>query len=162
MNPAFNKQLTPHFNLREFLRSQTAVRMGISMEPTPAIVQALTDLAVNVLEPFRQYIALPMVISSGYRPPMVNAAIGGSARSQHMLGQACDFHIEGLEPIDVCLALEQCANEGMLKFDQLILEYDAWTHVSYSTRVRGEFLVKRHGEPYLPFHGSDAAKGHEA
>jgi len=120
--------LTPHFTLEELLHSQTAVRMGIDNTPTDGIVQALTVTAQG-LERIRALLGVPMIISSGYRCPALNAAERGARNSQHMLGQAADFiaPMAG-EPIIVAKIIAAHAQD--IGFDQLIQE-GTWVHVSF-------------------------------
>ena len=88
------KQLTEHFNLSEFVRSDTATRLGIDNSINdPEIIANIKNLCEHVLEPLRAYSNCPILINSGYRCPQLNAAVGGSRRSQHMKGEACDIRI---------------------------------------------------------------------
>ena len=88
------KQLTEHFNLSEFVRSDTATRLGIDNSINdPEIIANIKNLCEHVLEPLRAYANCPILINSGYRCQQLNAAVGGSRRSQHMKGEACDIRI---------------------------------------------------------------------
>ena len=149
-------RLSQSFHLSEFLVSQTAARRGIPNWPGDAEIANLEKLCVHVLQPVRDHFGRPVVISSGYRSPQLNRAIGGSATSQHCRGEAADFEIPGLANIDVCRWIRDT-----LAFDQLILEFytpgrpnSGWVHVSYRTgRLRGESLTARRtarGTQYLP------------
>lgn len=88
-------KLSEHFSLSEFTRSNTAKAHGWKNEPSPAEVEWLRYLCVWVLEPLRQELGRPISISSGYRCPKLNDAVGGVSKSQHMYGQAADIHILG-------------------------------------------------------------------
>lgn len=132
-------KLTPHFNLEEFTRSETAARMGRKVVIPDEYVPDIRDLCVNILEPFRVDVKRAVFILSGYRPPWLNRKVGGSALSQHMVGEAADFVVSGMTPIQACrriVALE-------LPFDQLILEFDRWVHVSYGHTHRRQVLTAR-------------------
>ena len=86
--------LTPHFALQEFIRSATARKHGIDNEPPPEAVENLKLLCHHTLEPLREALGLPVVITSGYRCKALNNIIAHhSNRSQHMKGQAADFHV---------------------------------------------------------------------
>ena len=123
-------RLSPHFALEEFLRSRRAAVLGIDMRPPPAVIERLQALCVHVLEPLRVYIGLPITISSGWRPAALNAQTPGSSlRSQHVRGEAADLVVTGMTPFEVCEAVMQCG----CSWDQLILEYGQWTHVSYAS-----------------------------
>lgn len=86
--------LTPHFALHEFIRSATARKHGIANDPPPEAVENLKKLCHHTLEPLREALGLPVVITSGYRCKALNNIIAHhSNRSQHMKGQAADFHV---------------------------------------------------------------------
>ena len=131
------QKLSPHFALSEFLRSQVASRLGIDMTPDQDVVDSLRELCINVLEPLRSELARPIVISSGYRPPRLNKAIGGASHSQHMVGEAADLIVPGM----TVRAVWDYVRKSDLPFDQVIEEFDGWTHVSYRAPCRGEVLV---------------------
>ena len=92
-------QLSEHFELAEFLVSETAARRGISNEPTPEVIENLRRLCQSVLEPLRVKLARPVVITSGYRSLALNRAVGGSPTSHHMQGRAADLIVPGMSPL---------------------------------------------------------------
>ena len=123
-----------YFTLNELIKSDTATKYGIKNEPNEAQKQNLLYLIEHVLEPARAKLGMPIIVTSGYRNPQLNAKVGGSASSQHKEGEAVDV---------------TCADNTKLynifktqgKFDQLIWEkgndkQPAWVHVS----------VKRNGK----------------
>ena len=125
-------QLSQHFHLREFTKSQTAARRGIDNQPGLAAIDALALLCETLLEPMRRNFGRAVVVNSGYRSPALNRAIGGARGSQHVLGEAADIEIPGLANGQVA---QWIAAE--LAFDQLILEAhvpgdpaSGWVHVS--------------------------------
>lgn len=120
--------LTEHFTLEEMTLSQTAAREGINNTPdTNSLIQLCRLCAM--LEFVRAALKnKAMFISSGYRCPALNSAVGGSSSSQHMTGQAVDFICPDFgTPYDVCKAIMA---EPKIKFDQLIWEYEDWIHFS--------------------------------
>ena len=119
-------QLSEHFELAEFLVSETAARRGIANEPTPEIIENLRRLCQLVLEPLRVKLARPVVITSGYRSPALNRATGGSPTSHHMQGRAADLIVPGITPLAVC----QAASQLKLPCVQIIHEFGRWTHLS--------------------------------
>lgn len=123
-------ELTPHFTLEEFTNSQTAARMGINNVP-PAGSQERKNLlrTAEVMEKVRTLLGdKPILISSGYRSPQVNAAVGGSKSSAHMSALACDFSCPGYgTPKAICKHLH--SHMKALGIDQLIHEYDTWVHL---------------------------------
>lgn len=131
--------LSLDFYLHEFTRSETAARMGRPIVPDKDIVVSLTALCLNVMQPLRDAIGKSIFISSGYRPAWLNAVIGGSVSSQHMRGEACDCNAVGYTPMELARKIV----ELKLPFDQVILEYDEWVHVSYSSRHRRQVLTAR-------------------
>ena len=89
-----NVYLSPHFELREFTESATARKHGIVNEPTDEAVENLRALCVHTLEPLREALGLPIVITSGYRCRALNERIVHHAvKSQHMNGEAADFYV---------------------------------------------------------------------
>ena len=89
-----NTVLTPHFKLREFTESATAMKHGIDNRPTPEVVENLRRLCTHTLEPLREKLGLPIIITSGYRTKELNEIIvHASRKSQHMSGQAADFYV---------------------------------------------------------------------
>ena len=112
--------LTSHFSLEELLVTQ---HRSIDNTPPDWVKENLQVLA-NSLELVRQRLGFPMLITSGYRSPALNQAVGGSSTSKHMQGLAADFICPGFgTPFDVCKALA----ESDLKFDQIIYER-TWIH----------------------------------
>lgn len=135
-------KLSPHFTLAEMTVSQTARRRGIRNKPSATRIAALTLLCEEVLEPVRAHFERPVIVSSGYRSPALNKAIGGSGSSQHCKGEAADFTVPGVPDIEVAQWMHKNLN-----YDQLILEFppSGWIHCSYSfTRMRNmELTAKR-------------------
>lgn len=138
-------KLSEHFPLAEMLASQTATRRGYKEQfaPSEEITENLRALSVNILEPLRLSVGVPIRVSSGYRCPRLNSAIGGARSSQHVQGQAADISSPGVsnaELLDRIVALN-------LPFDQLIAEFPdaqgepSWIHVSYSERHRRQQLT---------------------
>lgn len=122
-------QLSENFELAEFLVSETAARRGIANEPTPEIVDNLQQLCQVVLEPMRRQLKRPVLITSGFRSPALNAAIGGSPASHHTVGRAADIIVPGMTPLAVC----QVAQRLRLPCVQIIHEFGRWSHLSIAT-----------------------------
>lgn len=152
--------LTPHFTLEEFTRSQTAVRKGIRNAPDENQQAHLLRLAC-FLETLRDRLSrcyskeLPIIISSGFRSPELNKAIGGSATSAHLKGLAADITVPGIEPHDLAAFIaEKMVDIG---YDQIINEFGRWVHVGLSeTQPRFQLLVAikaRRGDKWVTQYG---------
>jgi len=129
-------QLSKHFKLAEFTKSQIAARHGLKNLPGSGEVKNLENLCYEILEPVRAKFEKPIMISSGFRSLMVNRKLGSSDSSQHCKGQAVDFEIAGIPNIKVAYWIQANCD-----FDQLILEYyqpdddqHGWVHVSYNEK----------------------------
>ena len=133
-------QFTPHFKLSEFVSSETAEKQGIENNPSPEAVENLRLLSIHTLEPLREALGLPIVITSGYRCKALNDLIAHhSQRSQHMKGRAADFYVKEVSGSKVqvsghrellVLAFRTILTNPTVDFDQLIL-YPGFVHVSF-------------------------------
>ena len=132
-------KLTENFYLDEFTVSQVAERHGYKNEPNEKQVANLRLLCVNVLQPLREIIDVPIFINSGFRSFDVNTAVGGRFNSQHLEGKAADIISPSLILVDVFNIVLQ-----NLKFDQLIYEFGKWIHVSWNgEKNRNEVLQSK-------------------
>jgi len=122
-------RLTEHFTYEELTVSQEAARKGLDNTPPPDLMPNLRYLA-RQLEEIRRLIGKPILVTSGYRSPAVNEAVGGSKTSTHMKGLAADIIAPGFGiPYDLCKAIAAMED---LNYDQVIHEFQAWTHVGFS------------------------------
>lgn len=119
-----------NFTMSELLHSDIAEKYNISNIPDKQSLDNMLLLIVDCLQPIRNYIGKPMIISSGYRSPRLNGhpLINGKPNSQHIIGQAADFTIKGMTPKQI---IEKVKASGV-EFDQLICEHNIWVHVSYN------------------------------
>ena len=130
-------QLSSNFSLSDLIRSETAEERGIDNTPPPEIVENLRRLAAG-LEKVRALLGAPLEISSGYRCAALNEAVGGSSTSQHMQGLAVDFECPAFgTPLEIADAIGRSG----LVFDQCILEYGRWVHLSFSDAPRRRLLT---------------------
>lgn len=121
-------QLSDHFHLSEFVRSDTARALDIWNVPPPEATRRLHLLCLRVLEPLRQHVGYPITVSSGYRSAKLNAAIGGSPTSQHIRGEAADIWCGWMDAAD----LHALIIAKIPEWDQLYLHRKAnFVHVSY-------------------------------
>ena len=143
-----------YFSIKELTKSATAARKGIKNDPSIQEVKSLTALIEKVLDPLREAYGKPIIVSSGYRCPKLNAAVGGSASSQHVKGEAADIRSVADTPEENKKLFDLIVKLG-LPYDQLINEYNYdWVHVSFGPRHRRQRMkaVKSNGKTkYMPF-----------
>ncbi len=135
-------QLSQNFTLAELTASDTAVRLGIDQTPTGDIVAVLARTAEQ-MEIVRKLLGnKPIRVNSGYRSPVLNAAIGGSRTSAHCTGYAVDFVCPDFgTPKDIAKHL----SESAISFDQLIYE-GTWVHISFQPTMRRQVLTAHFGK----------------
>lgn len=126
--------MTANFTLDEAVLSETAVRKGIVNKPDLPAYQNMRNAALK-LEAVRK-ITGALHVNSWYRCPEVNKLVGGSPESAHMTGWAIDVTSTKYSPYELCAAV---INSG-LEFDQIILEYDRWMHISFAPTSRKQVL----------------------
>ena len=138
--------LSPNFTLRELTDSATAIARGLENVPPPEVMDALRRTTAG-LEEVRTLLSsivghpVPVIVSSGYRSPRLNAAVGGQSTSLHVLGEAVDFVAPQFgSPSQITDTLARSS----IKFDQLIDERSAsgarWVHISFGDRNRRQVL----------------------
>ncbi|AYG44235.1 peptidase M15 [Pseudomonas sp. Leaf58] len=138
--------ITPHFTLNEMTVSQLAAREGLDNTPL-AEARANLQLLCCALEQVRALFGEPIIVSSGYRSARVNQLIGGAPNSQHLHGLAADFTVMEVSPRETMRRI----TESTVPFDQLILEFDSWVHLSVTRGTpRRQVLTIRKGTGYLP------------
>ena len=133
-------QLSEHFWLSEFTVSQRATRLGIDNQPSKEVLQNLAFTA-NKMEVVRELLGgYPITPSSVYRSPELNEKTPGSSpTSAHMTGFAVDFACPRFgTPREVW---DYLAFSLDLEFDQLILEFNGWVHISFDPRNRGQVFT---------------------
>jgi hypothetical protein len=132
--------ITPNFTYEEMTASQTAARNGWLNKPTDIEYQNLVRLC-EFLETVRAELGRTITVTSGYRSKQVNDAVGSKDSSQHRVGCAADIRVSGMTPDQVVATLIM---KG-LPYDQLIREFDSWTHISVpltpSTPPRKQALI---------------------
>ena len=147
-----------YFNIEELVKSATAERLAIDNTPPRAAQQMLTVLVEQLLDPIRRRYGAPIIVTSGYRCPALNTAVGGVANSHHIVGCAADIVAPLLSPQGgknqtapflssplggseggcgdqtqyLFHLIVQMQREGAIRFTQLIAEKDyRWLHISY-------------------------------
>lgn len=128
-----------YFTINELTRSTTARLNGIDNTPSQQVINNLTALVDNVLDPLREAWGKPIHVNSGYRCKALNTAVGGVPASQHMLGEAADITAGSREANRQLYSLMR---QLKLPVDQAINEYDfRWIHVSYGPRHRHHYFA---------------------
>jgi len=127
-------QLSEHFTLAELTFTD---HRTLDNKPNAQELANLKRLA-EFLELVKTALGgKPVMINSAFRSKAVNDAVGSKDTSQHRLGLAADFRVPGMTPDAVVRVLLK----ARVRFDQLIREYDAWTHISISDNPRGQALI---------------------
>ena len=122
-------KLTQNFTLNELVYSAAAEANKIDNRPSVPVISNLQALCTNVLQPLRDALGCPIIITSGFRNSQVNKLVGGASNSGHLYGQAADFIVPQKNLKDVFNYIK-----SHLPYDQLLYEYnktDKWIHVSY-------------------------------
>ena len=133
--------LSENFTYDELTRSETADRHGFDNTPNEGEVDNLKRLAALLEEVKKAVGGKPVMINSGFRSKQTNDAVNSKDSSQHRLGCAADIRVPGMTPRQV---VEACI-EAQVPFDQIILEFDSWTHISVANTpdaaLRGQKLI---------------------
>lgn len=128
--------ITKNFSYEELVHSNTAKAKKIDNTPSPRHKQNLIDSCINLWQPARDILGKPMKVSSGYRSPALNKAVGGSSTSAHSYGFAIDFTApEFGNTKDIVRKLVEEFNKRGIKWDQIILEFpsspNSWVHLGW-------------------------------
>jgi hypothetical protein len=124
-------KLSPHFSLEELTHTD---HREFDNTPNDQELENLTRLA-NFLEEVKAVLyGKPIMVNSGFRSELVNHAVGSKSNSQHRVGTACDFRVPGMTPDEVVKAII----DSDLKYDQIIREFDRWTHISIPNSIHNE------------------------
>ena len=127
-----------NFSFSELLYSTTAEQYRIKNIPDLEEADNLLELIVYCLQPIRDKLGKPMIITSGYRCEELNNKIGGVKNSQHTKGQAVDFKVKGMTAKEVINFIV----DNDFEFDQLINEHDMWVHISYAKEKNRKQVLK--------------------
>ena len=134
---SYPKRLSRHITLAGLTRSAVARRQGIDNTPPPEVIGNLRMLARG-LDEVRRLLGHRLHITSGYRCPELNAAVGGADASQHTEGLAADFECAAFgTPLDIVATIQR----SPIVFDQCILEFGRCVHISFSATPRRRVLT---------------------
>jgi putative chitinase len=126
--------MTPHFTLAELTATSHRQFDNTPNEKELANLQKLAEFLEQVKTTLD---GKPIMINSAFRSKAVNDSVGSKDTSQHRLGYAADFKVPGMTPDQVVRAII----DSDLQFDQIIREFDAWTHISISPSPRRQALI---------------------
>ncbi len=116
-----------NFKLSELMHSDIAIKNNINNMADLNSLDNMLNLIFYCLQPIRNLIKKPIIITSGFRCKKVNELIKGALNSQHLVGEAADFKIKGMKPAEIIKIIKN----SNIEFDQLINEYNSWVHISY-------------------------------
>ena len=136
-------RISVNFTLEELARSNLAIKRGIDNNPPPEIIRNLQLLVNNILQKLRDKVGA-IRITSGYRSPALNKALGGrsNCRSQHLKGQAADIIIVRDGKIENTIIFDAVI-ELNLDFDQMIWEFGGrWIHISYNEKKNRKQILE--------------------
>jgi len=117
-----------NFSISELIKSDTATKYGINNMPNLQQLDNMLKLIVLCLQPIRDKLNKPMMVTSGFRCEQLNKLVGGAKTSQHLEGKAVDFIVPNAS---ISSVIDFIKKSG-IEYDQLINEYDKWVHISYN------------------------------
>ena len=132
--------LTQNFTLEELIASENAKRRNINNTPDPEQIKNLKRLCREILQPIRDRLQRPLIITSGFRSPELNKVVGGAKTSQHQDGEAAD--IVCYDNIRLWEIILDMLNKEEISVGQLIDEKDLrWIHISLPTKkIKNQIL----------------------
>lgn len=134
-----------NFKMSELIHSETSIKHNINNMPDINSLDNMLNLIVFCLQPIREKINKPIIITSGYRNQQVNKLVGGANNSHHTTGKAVDFIVNGMTPAQIVDLIRKSG----IKFTQLIEEHSKtsnWVHISYDkSNLKNEVLKYQNG-----------------
>ena len=121
-----------YFTLQELWKSATATRKGINNQPNGEAARRLRDLVTFILDPLREAWQAPIIVTSAYRCPKLNQAVGGSRTSQHLLGMAADIRPRNGRLAELYDLIHAMFREGKLGLTECYLDgKKGYIHIAY-------------------------------
>lgn len=135
-----------YFQLSEFLESETAMTLGIENFPSWSEVERMKKFANEVLDVIRSHWGQPLLVSSGYRVPELNVAVGGSPTSDHQNGLAVDVKLPSWSKrkiSELYHLIYELTEKGVIEIDQVIYYRNKKIiHIGVGKKLRRQFIVK--------------------
>jgi hypothetical protein len=141
-----------YFTIKELCYSDTAKKNKINNEPSEVIIEHLTEMVDNLLDPLREAWGSAIKVNSGYRCPSLNTKVGGSKGSSHMHGYAVDLRPSNRRMTEFFEFVKNYLLENNVPFDQLIDERSGgsrWVHIGYKNskgKQRKEIKLYNNGK----------------
>ncbi len=136
---------TDNFYYKEYFDSTTAKEKDINNIPTNLAIVHNAAFTLKKLQQIRNYIKKPIYITSGFRSEKLNKEVGGSPKSQHMLGLAADIVCSEIDE----KTLAEKIRKSRVIIDQCIVEYkggSSWVHLGFKQQSRNSFLIYKNGK----------------
>lgn len=135
-----------YFELSEFLSSETALILGIENLPSWEEVERMKTFAIEVLDVIREKWGQPLLVSSGFRVPLLNVAVGGTPTSDHQDGLAVDLKLiswSKRKPSELYNLIYEMTERGEIEIDQVIYYRNKRIiHIGIGEKLRKQFIVK--------------------
>lgn len=119
-----------NFKISELIHSDTAIQHNINNMPDINSLDNMLNLIVYCLQPIRELLKKPMIVTSGYRNEKVNKLVNGAQNSGHKYGRCVDFIVNGMTSMQIV----DIIRKSDIKYTQLIEEYSngtSWVHIDY-------------------------------
>ena len=134
-------KITENFTFEELIHSAYAEKYHLSNLPKQDEIKKLNQLATEILQPIRNEFNSPIKVTSGYRSPQVNSAVGGSRTSQHVKGEAAD--LTSSDNKKLMSLIIRLIKDKKIEVGQVINEFDySWIHISLPTKTHHNEVLR--------------------
>lgn len=135
-----------YFTIEELCKSDTAKKQNIDNNPSEEVIERLKEL-IAFLNPIREAWGSAIIVTSGYRCPALNKAVGGSETSVHQIGYGVDLVPKNGKTEEFKLFLEQYVKDNNLKWDQILFEKSKgsiWVHLGLYNNYMQQRMIISH------------------